>query len=154
MTRSPLPSAAFGPIALHDVDRSYYVGDATDPRGLFRLYATRGPRLESAWDVDPLIALLYRRGDRVHVALFPWRLGLRALSSLRPVDLAPLDTVDVSARMEAWLCAVFRFIAELGGIDPARLFTAAELGFRDDDDGALVADGGPGAGADGDDGQP
>jgi hypothetical protein len=110
--------------------------------------------LESAWDAEPLIALFYRRGDRVHVAVFPWRFGRRSLSSLRPADLARLDTLPLSARLEAWLCAVFWFIAKLGGIDPARLFTAAELGFRDDD-GALVADGGPGAGADdGDDGQP
>lgn len=153
MTRGPLPSATFGPIALHDVDRSYYVGDATDPRGLFRLYAKRGPRLESAWAVDPLIALFYRRGDRVHVALFPWRLGLRALSSLRPADLARFDTLPLSARLEAWLCAVFWLIAKLGGVDPARLFTAAELGFRDED-GALVAGDDLGDGADGAGGQP
>lgn len=131
------PPAPFAPIVYHDVDRSYYVGEMVSPRGMFRLFATRGPRVESLWDAVPLVAVLYRRGDRVHVALFPWRFGLRALSSLRPADLAPLDTVAVSARMEAWLGAVFWFIAGLGGLDPALLFTAAELGFRDEDGGVL-----------------
>ena len=41
---------------------------------------------------------------------------------------------------------MFWLIAKLGGVDPARLFTAAELGFRDED-GALVAGDEPGDGA-------
>ncbi len=89
-------------------------------------------------------AVLYRRGDRAHIALFRSGFGWRPLSSLTPADLAPLDTLPVSARMEVWLWSVFMLIAKLGGVDLALLFTAAELGFRDED-GALVADGGPGA---------
>ncbi len=131
MTSPPGPLA---PIVYHDVDRSYYVGEMVSPRGMFRLFPVRG-----SWDTDIFVAMLYRRGDRAHVALFPWQLGLRSLSSLRPADLAPLDTVAVSARMEAWLQAVFLFIARLGGLDPALLVTAAELGFRDEDGGVLSA---------------
>ncbi len=140
MTRSPAPPAPFDPIVFHGVDCSYYVGDLVSTRGAFLLFATRGPRLQSAWDAGPFVVVLYRRGDRAHIALFPWRFGRRSLSSLRPVDLARLDTVPVTARMEAWLQAVFLFIARLGGLDPALLFTAAELGFRDEDGGVLRDD--------------